>query len=181
MLADPALQKLSFTGSTPVGRRLLVLAAANVLRISMELGGNAPFLVLQDADLDVALPAAVHAKMRNAGQACTAANRFYVHESLAPEFAERLNDRFHRLVLELVRQAPHPQLVDRPRQSTRVAAAEYLTADGVRSVRCASLSCPVGARVLTRPGPVGRSVAPVHRHERVSHKPDLKPGHQQVP
>jgi succinate-semialdehyde dehydrogenase/glutarate-semialdehyde dehydrogenase len=93
LLADLRLRKLSFTGSTPVGRRLLALAAPAVLRTSMELGGNAPFLVFADADLDAAVDGAVLAKMRNMGEACTAANRFYVEAPLADEFAERLASR----------------------------------------------------------------------------------------
>ncbi|MCX4662101.1 NAD-dependent succinate-semialdehyde dehydrogenase [Streptomyces uncialis] len=89
MLDHPAVRKLSFTGSTEVGRRLLHSAADRVLSTSMELGGNAPFLVLADADLDAAVRGAMLAKMRNGGEACTAANRFYVHESVAEEFANR--------------------------------------------------------------------------------------------
>ncbi|MGW1149358.1 aldehyde dehydrogenase family protein, partial [Streptomyces sp. NPDC002454] len=89
MLDQPAVRKLSFTGSTEVGRRLLHSAADRVLSTSMELGGNAPFLVLADADLDAAVRGAMLAKMRNGGEACTAANRFYVHESVAEEFASR--------------------------------------------------------------------------------------------
>ncbi|RSM71475.1 NAD-dependent succinate-semialdehyde dehydrogenase [Kibdelosporangium aridum] len=90
MLADPRVRKLSFTGSTEVGRRLLAVAAESVLSCSMELGGNAPFLVFDDADLDAAIEGAMIAKMRNGGQACTAANRFYVQEGIAPAFASRL-------------------------------------------------------------------------------------------
>ncbi|SMD26192.1 NAD-dependent succinate-semialdehyde dehydrogenase [Kibdelosporangium aridum] len=90
MLADPRVRKLSFTGSTEVGRRLLAVAAESVLSCSMELGGNAPFLVFDDADLDAAIEGAMIAKMRNGGQACTAANRFYVQEGIAPAFATRL-------------------------------------------------------------------------------------------
>jgi succinate-semialdehyde dehydrogenase/glutarate-semialdehyde dehydrogenase len=90
IIADPRLRKLSFTGSTPVGRTLLKQAADNVLRTSMELGGNAPFVVFDDADLDKAVDGAMLAKFRNVGQACTAANRFIVHQSVAAEFAERL-------------------------------------------------------------------------------------------
>ncbi|MFF8958125.1 NAD-dependent succinate-semialdehyde dehydrogenase [Streptomyces sp. NPDC014894] len=90
MLDRPAVRKLSFTGSTEVGRTLLRTAADRVLSTSMELGGNAPFLVLEDADPDVAVAAALLAKMRNGGEACTAANRFYVHESVADEFGARL-------------------------------------------------------------------------------------------
>ncbi|MFJ2978806.1 NAD-dependent succinate-semialdehyde dehydrogenase [Curtobacterium sp. NPDC087082] len=93
IIADPRLRKLSFTGSTPVGRTLLAQAAQNVLRTSMELGGNAPFLVFADADLDLAVEGALAAKFRNTGQACTAANRFLVHEDVAEEFASRLTDR----------------------------------------------------------------------------------------
>jgi succinate-semialdehyde dehydrogenase / glutarate-semialdehyde dehydrogenase len=86
----PAVRKLSFTGSTEVGRALLVQAAERVVNCSMELGGNAPFLVLADADLDEAVAGAMIAKMRNGGEACTAANRFYVHSSVADEFSGRL-------------------------------------------------------------------------------------------
>ena len=93
IIADPRLRKLSFTGSTPVGVRLLKQAADNVLRTSMELGGNAPFLVFDDADLDKAVDGAMIAKFRNIGQACTAANRFIVHESVAAEFAARVTER----------------------------------------------------------------------------------------
>ncbi len=97
LLADPRLRKLSFTGSTAVGRTLLEQAAGQVLSCSMELGGNAPFLVLEDADLDAAVDGATVAKLRNAGQSCVAANRFLVHDSLAREFARRLADRFTAL------------------------------------------------------------------------------------
>ncbi|KAA0120311.1 NAD-dependent succinate-semialdehyde dehydrogenase [Mycolicibacterium sp. P9-22] len=94
LIADPRLRKLSFTGSTEVGRRLLEQASANVLRTSMELGGNAPFLVFEDADIDAAIEGALAAKLRNIGQACTAANRFYLHEDVAGEFVQRLAARF---------------------------------------------------------------------------------------
>ena len=90
LIADPRLRKLSFTGSTEVGRTLLAAASQTVLRTSMELGGNAPFLVFDDADLDAAVSGALAAKLRNIGQACTAANRFYVQHSIAPEFSRRL-------------------------------------------------------------------------------------------
>jgi len=90
IIADPRLRKLSFTGSTSVGVALLKQAADNVLRTSMELGGNAPFLVFEDADLDAAVHGAMVAKFRNIGQACTAANRFLVHVSIAEEFTARL-------------------------------------------------------------------------------------------
>jgi succinate-semialdehyde dehydrogenase/glutarate-semialdehyde dehydrogenase len=93
ILADSRLRKLSFTGSTPVGKRLLAQAAENVLRTSMELGGNAPFVVFDDADVDAAVTGAMLAKFRNVGEACTAANRFIVHEAVADEFAEELTAR----------------------------------------------------------------------------------------
>jgi len=87
------IRKLSFTGSTQVGKILLKQAAAQVVRTSLELGGNAPFLVMADADLEVAVEAAVQAKMRNMGEACTAANRIYVHTSISREFSTRLAER----------------------------------------------------------------------------------------
>ncbi|NHU85650.1 NAD-dependent succinate-semialdehyde dehydrogenase [Kocuria sp. JC486] len=89
IMADPRLRKVSFTGSTPVGKQLIKDAADNVLRTSMELGGNGPLLVFDDADLDKAVTGAVAAKMRNMGEACTAANRILVHESVAEEFMEK--------------------------------------------------------------------------------------------
>jgi succinate-semialdehyde dehydrogenase/glutarate-semialdehyde dehydrogenase len=93
IISDLRLRKLSFTGSTPVGVALLKQAADNVLRTSMELGGNAPFIVFEDADLDKAVDGAMLAKFRNIGEACTAANRFIVHESIADEFAARVTER----------------------------------------------------------------------------------------
>src|SRR3954470_22931382 len=90
IIGDPRLRKLSFTGSTEVGRKLIEQSAHNVLRVSMELGGNAPFLVFDDADVDDAVDGAVIAKMRNVGEACTAANRFHVAEGLQDEFTEKL-------------------------------------------------------------------------------------------
>jgi succinate-semialdehyde dehydrogenase / glutarate-semialdehyde dehydrogenase len=90
LIADQRLRKLSFTGSTGVGRALMSQASDTLLRLSMELGGNAPFLVFEDADIDAAVKGAVLAKMRNVGEACTAANRFHVHESVADEFSEKL-------------------------------------------------------------------------------------------
>jgi succinate-semialdehyde dehydrogenase / glutarate-semialdehyde dehydrogenase len=92
-------RKLSFTGSTKVGKVLLAQCAEKVLRTSMELGGNAPFIVFEDADLDEAVAGAMAAKMRNMGEACTAANRFIVHESVAGEFSRRLAERMGGLTL----------------------------------------------------------------------------------
>jgi succinate-semialdehyde dehydrogenase/glutarate-semialdehyde dehydrogenase len=89
LIKDDRLRKISFTGSTPVGQALIREAADKVLRTSMELGGNAPFVVFEDADLDKAVEGAIAAKMRNMGEACTAANRFIVHESVADSFAEK--------------------------------------------------------------------------------------------
>jgi succinate-semialdehyde dehydrogenase / glutarate-semialdehyde dehydrogenase len=97
LLKDSRTRKLSFTGSTEVGRKLIEQSAEQVLRVSMELGGNAPFVVFEDADLDAAVDGAMLAKMRNVGEACTAANRFHVHESLADEFARRLAERMGAL------------------------------------------------------------------------------------
>ena len=99
MLADPRVRKLSFTGSTEVGRTLLRTAADRVTNCSMELGGNAPVVVLEDADLDVAVEGALAAKMRNGGEACTAANRIYVHRSIADEFTRRLADAMAALTV----------------------------------------------------------------------------------
>ena len=101
MLRDPRVRNLSFTGSTEVGRLLLKQAADRVIRTSMELGGNAPFLVLDDADLDEAVAGAMVAKLRNGGAACTAANRFYVSRSIADEFSARLAE-----AMAAVRMAP---------------------------------------------------------------------------
>jgi succinate-semialdehyde dehydrogenase/glutarate-semialdehyde dehydrogenase len=99
MLHDPRVRKLSFTGSTEVGRLLLRESADQILNTSMELGGNAPFVVFADADLDAALDGAMIAKMRNAGEACTAANRIYVEASVAGEFAAGLAQRMGALVV----------------------------------------------------------------------------------
>jgi succinate-semialdehyde dehydrogenase/glutarate-semialdehyde dehydrogenase len=99
MLHDPRVRKLSFTGSTEVGRLLLAEAAHQVVNTSMELGGNAPFLVLADADIEAAVDGAMVAKMRNAGEACTSANRFYVAEVVADEFSRRLAERMSALVV----------------------------------------------------------------------------------
>ena len=99
LIRDPRLRKLSFTGSTPVGSTLLAQASERVLRTSMELGGNAPFLVFDDADLDSAVEGALLAKFRNVGQACTAANRFLVHEAVADEFVRRVTERVEGMTL----------------------------------------------------------------------------------
>ncbi|MDQ4000711.1 MAG: NAD-dependent succinate-semialdehyde dehydrogenase [Actinomycetota bacterium] len=97
IISDPRLRKLTFTGSTPVGRQLMEQASENLLRVSMELGGNAPFLIFEDADVDDAVAGAMVAKMRNIGEACTAANRFHVAGSIADEFAEKLAEKMSQL------------------------------------------------------------------------------------
>lgn len=99
LLDDPRVRKVSFTGSTEVGRSLLAHAARTVVNTGMELGGNAPFLVFGDADLDAAVTGAMVAKLRNGGSACTAANRFIVHESIADEFGGRLAQAMSRLTV----------------------------------------------------------------------------------
>ena len=146
LIADPRLRKLSFTGSTGVGRALMAQAADNVLRVSMELGGNAPFVVFEDASLDAALDGAMVAKMRNMGEACTAANRFYVHESLAAEFAERLAERMGALRLgrgseEGVDVGP---LIDAAQRAKVQQLVEDAVAQGAR--------CVVGGAVPDGPG-----------------------------
>ena len=99
MLHDPRVRKLSFTGSTEVGRKLLHEAADTIVSCSMELGGNAPFIVFDDADIDAAIEGAMVAKMRNGGEACTAANRFIVHEAVADAFAKGLSERMAALTI----------------------------------------------------------------------------------
>jgi len=97
MLKDPRVRIISFTGSTEVGRKLLHAAADNIIKPAMELGGNAPFIVFDDADIEAAIEGAMMAKMRNIGEACTAANRFYVHEKVHDAFARKLSQRMGAL------------------------------------------------------------------------------------
>jgi succinate-semialdehyde dehydrogenase / glutarate-semialdehyde dehydrogenase len=99
LIRDPRLRKLTFTGSTPVGKVLVEQSAEQLLRLSMELGGNAPFIVFEDADVDSAVEGAMLAKMRNIGEACTAANRFFVHEAVAEAFTRALADRMGALTV----------------------------------------------------------------------------------
>ncbi|WP_295698223.1 NAD-dependent succinate-semialdehyde dehydrogenase [Lapillicoccus sp.] len=99
LIRDPRLRKLTFTGSTPIGKMLVEQSAEQLLRLSMELGGNAPFLVFGDADVDKAVTGAMLAKMRNIGEACTAANRFYVHESVAAEFSQKFAARMAAMTM----------------------------------------------------------------------------------
>ena len=93
LIEDPRLRKLTFTGSTEVGRSLMEQASQNILKTSMELGGNAPFLIFDDADVEAAVEGAMIAKMRNVGEACTSANRFHVADGVADEFATKLGER----------------------------------------------------------------------------------------
>src|SRR3954468_18364873 len=97
IIADPRLRKLTFTGSTAVGKKLIEQSAEQVLKVSMELGGNAPFLVFDDADVDAAVEGAMIAKMRNVGEACTAANRFHVGGRIRDEFTEKLAEKMKAL------------------------------------------------------------------------------------
>ncbi len=99
IIRDPRLRKLTFTGSTEVGRRLVEQSAEQLLRVSMELGGNAPFIVFDDADVDAAVDGAMLAKMRNIGEACTAANRFFVQEGVADEFSRKFAERMAGLTV----------------------------------------------------------------------------------
>ncbi|MGY1814913.1 NAD-dependent succinate-semialdehyde dehydrogenase [Blastococcus sp. SYSU D00820] len=146
MLDDPRVRKLSFTGSTEVGRVLLASAARTVVNCSMELGGNAPLIVLEDADVDLAVEGAMVAKMRNGGSACTAANRILVHRSVLAEFGEKLAARMGALVVGdgLEDGVDVGPLVN---EATRTKVAE-LVADSV----AAGASVATGGHPLDRPG-----------------------------
>ncbi|EHK88161.1 NAD-dependent succinate-semialdehyde dehydrogenase [Saccharomonospora azurea] len=137
VIRDGRARKLSFTGSTAVGRLLLEQCADKVLRTSMELGGNAPFLVFDDADLDAAVEGAMQAKMRNIGEACTAANRFYVQRGIADEFARRLTERMS--ALPIGRGTEDGVVVGPLIDSAAVAKVDELVEDAARR----------GAEVLT--------------------------------
>src|SRR5215208_3068242 len=136
LIEDPRLRKLSFTGSTEVGRKLISAAAQNVLKVSMELGGNAPFLIFEDADLDAAVEGALLAKMRNIGEACTSANRFHVAEPVREEFARRLAERMGGLKLgrgteEGVKVGP---LIDEPSREKVMELVEDALSKGATKV-----------------------------------------------
>ena len=130
IIADPRLRKLSFTGSTPVGQSLMRQAATGVLRTSMELGGNAPFVVFGDADLGKAVDGAIAAKFRNIGQACTAANRFIVHTSIAQEFTRRVTERVDGF--EVGRGTEDGVTIGPLIDAKAVAKADELVSDAVR-------------------------------------------------
>jgi succinate-semialdehyde dehydrogenase/glutarate-semialdehyde dehydrogenase len=136
MLPDPRVRKLSFTGSTEVGRALLHTAADTVTNCSMELGGNAPFLVFEDADVAAAVEGAFLAKMRNGGEACTAANRFYVHDAVAEEFTARLASKLSSLSVGpgLDDGTDLGPLVNADTRSKVAALVESATKDGSRLV-----------------------------------------------
>lgn len=130
IIADPRLRKLSFTGSTEVGRKLIAQAADGVLRVSMELGGNAPFVVFNDADLDKAVEGALAAKFRNIGQACTAANRFIVHKDVAAEFGRRVTERVN--AMKIGRGTEDGVVIGPLIDADAVAKASELVDDAVR-------------------------------------------------
>ncbi|NAZ84055.1 aldehyde dehydrogenase family protein [Kineococcus sp. R8] len=177
VIRDPRLRKLTFTGSTAVGRTLVEQSAQQLLRLSMELGGNAPFLVFDDADLDAAVDGAMLAKMRNTGEACTSANRFYVQRPLAEEFSRRLAERMGSLVVgrgteEGVQVGP---LIDARARDGVAARVEEAVGAGARVLTGGSAvggegyfyaptvvdHVPDGARLLTEEtfGPVAPVVA----------------------
>jgi succinate-semialdehyde dehydrogenase/glutarate-semialdehyde dehydrogenase len=136
MINDPRVRKLSFTGSTEVGRVLLREAAQTVVSTSMELGGNAPFVIFDDADIPAAVEGALIAKMRNGGEACTAANRFYVHEAVADEFTRTFAGRLARMVVgpgieEATEVGP---LVNQPTRSKVAELVEGAASDGGKVV-----------------------------------------------
>lgn len=146
IITDPRLRKISFTGSTPVGVSLLQQAAPGVLRTSMELGGNAPFVVFEDADLDKAVDGAIAAKFRNIGQACTAANRFIVHRSVADEFTRRVTERVQGF--KIGRGTEDGVTIGPLIDDRAVAKAEQLVEDAVS--RGAQLR--TGGKAIDRPG-----------------------------
>src|SRR6266480_2899525 len=136
MLNDPRVRKLSFTGSTEVGRILLREAAETVVNTSMELGGNAPFIIFEDADIDAAVEGALIAKMRNGGEACTAANRFYVHEAVADEFSRTFAGRLDAMKVGpgLDEGTDVGPLVNEPTRSKVAELVESAAADGGKVV-----------------------------------------------
>jgi succinate-semialdehyde dehydrogenase / glutarate-semialdehyde dehydrogenase len=154
LLKDARTRKLSFTGSTEVGRTLIEQSAEQILRVSMELGGNAPFIVFEDADLDAAVEGALTAKLRNVGEACTAANRFHVHESIADEFARRIAERM--ATLEVGRGTDPGVDIGPLIDERQLAIAEELVEDAV--ARGAKLL--TGGQRLSGPAHPGHFFAP---------------------
>jgi succinate-semialdehyde dehydrogenase/glutarate-semialdehyde dehydrogenase len=146
LIADSRLRKLTFTGSTPVGKSLVKQSADQLLRVSMELGGNAPFLVFPDADLEAAVEGAMLAKMRNMGEACTAANRFLVHEAIADEFAQKFAAR---MAAEVVGRGTEPDvtvgpLIDDKQRSKVVELVDDATSRGAEVVTGGSVTGEAG-------------------------------------
>ena len=163
MIGHPSLRKVSFTGSTRVGTMLLQQAAARVVNCSMELGGNAPFVVLADADVDAAIEGAMIAKMRNGGAACTAANRFLVADSVADEFTDKLSARMTSLVVgygldptsqvgALVTTAQQKRVHDLVEQG--VAAGATVVARGTAPSGVGAFVAPVVLRGMTETSPL---------------------------
>ncbi len=146
IILDPRLRKISFTGSTGVGQQLMKLAAENVLRTSMELGGNAPFLVFEDADLDKAVEGVMVAKFRNIGQACTAANRIIVHESVAEEFSRKVTERVK--AMKIGRGTEEGVAIGPLIDSKAVAKANELVQDAVAK----GASIQTGGKAIDGPG-----------------------------
>ncbi len=146
MLKDPRVRKLSFTGSTEVGRVLLAGAATNIVHCSMELGGNAPFVVFDDADVDAAVEGAMIAKMRNGGQACTAANRFYVQRGVYDRFIEKFAARMAAIKVDdgTLRDTGCGPLINAQAVKTVSELVDDAVAKGARVV--------VGGKRLERPG-----------------------------
>jgi succinate-semialdehyde dehydrogenase/glutarate-semialdehyde dehydrogenase len=191
---DPRLRKLSFTGSTEIGRQLAARAMDRVLRVSMELGGNAPFLVFEDADLDAAVDGAMLAKLRNMGEACTSANRFYVAAPLAEEFASRLAMRMQGLRLgrgtepdsdlgplidQTQREKVHELVVDATGRGARLlTGGEPLDGPGYFYRPTVLAEVPSGSRLLSEEifGPVAPVVAFESEHEAVAAANDTEYG-----
>ena len=141
VLHDPRVRKLSFTGSTEVGRGLLAVAADQVIDCSMELGGNAPFIVLDDADITEAVKGAMIAKMRNGGEACTAANRFYVHESVADEFTRQFVEAMNNVKMGpgLEAETELGPLINEGQRDEVAGFVESAVADGAKAVTGGSI------------------------------------------
>jgi len=159
MLHDPRVRKISFTGSTEVGRILLHEAADNVVNTSMELGGNAPFIVFDDADLDAAIDGAMVAKMRNGGEACTAANRFYVQRGIAEAFTTRLAKRMGALI---VADGLEPETELGPLVSAQALSDVQRLVDDAMSAGATAVlgGAPLGGRGHFYPATVLTDVAP---------------------
>ena len=167
MLHDPRVRVVSFTGSTEVGRKLLHEAADNIVKPAMELGGNAPFIVFEDADIDAAIDGAMIAKMRNMGEACTAANRFYVHEKVHDEFAKKLTAKMGG--------AEDGQRPRRRRQS-RAAGQQRRPRQGDRAGRRRGEEGRQGADRRQDAGRPGLLLSGDRAHQRVRRRQDAERG-----